>query len=254
VTVLHVIEDEYEDEQAEMRIEENLRRNVRNLFHEPAGKADVRITKGKAFLEIIRQARRQSAELTVVGAHGEEYIKDLLIGTTAEKIVRKGDRPVLIVRRQAREPYRRILIAVDFSDTSRDALQFALRVAPRAQVRVLHVCLGLEAQLTRAGLPSSEIVRYRRRATNVARGQLDRFLAKIDCGGRAIRREVVTGRARHEIVRFAQSIHPDLIVVGTAGRTNLPYILLGSVAEHVMREASCDVLVVRRNRAHFRLP
>lgn len=254
VTVLHVIEEKYEDERAKKRIEDDLREKVRVLFHEPGSKAAVRVAAGKAFLEIIRHGRRHDAELIVVGAHGEEYFKDLLIGTTVEKIARKGDRPVLIVRRPARKPYRRILAAVDFSESSAAALRFALRVAPCAQVHVLHACLGLEAQLTRAGVPTEEIVRHRRRTANIARGQLDRFLAKIDCGGRRIRREVVSGRARHEIVTFAQSTDPDLIAVGTSGRTGLPYILLGSVAEHVVREAASDVLVVRRNQAHFRLP
>jgi nucleotide-binding universal stress UspA family protein len=253
LTVLHVLEQERDEDMAK-RIKDELSKKSGELFDRIRDQTSIRVIKGKAFVEIIRQGRRQNADLIVVGAHGEEYLKDLLIGTTAEKIVRKGDRPVLVVRRRAREAYRRILVAVDFSPTSRAALEFAFRVAPSARVHVLHVCLGIEPQMRRAGFAAAEIVRYRRRISNVARRQMASFLGNIDRQGRTLRWEVVNGHARHEIVTFAQAINPDLIVVGSSGRTGLPYILLGSVAEHVMREASCDVLVIRRHRAHFRLP
>lgn len=233
----------------------DLRREARALGMElDRNKTALRIVRGKAFLEIIRSARKQAADLVVVGAHGEEYFKDLLLGTTVEKIVRKGDRPVLVVRRPPHEAYRRVLIAVDFSANSRYALEFALRVAPRAQIHVLHVCPGFERQLTSADIPKTEIVRHQRRMSSLALRQLDLFLRKIDSGGRPIRRDVCVGRARHEIVTFAQSIHADFIAVGTTGRSWIPHILLGSVAEHVLRESSCDVLVARHGRSRFRLP
>jgi nucleotide-binding universal stress UspA family protein len=255
VTILHVVEKEYDEPRFRERIEFELGRQTRSLGIEPQGKhSAVRIIRGKAFLEIIRHARKQAAELIVVGAHGADYFKELLIGTTVEKIVRKGDRPVLVVRRPPAGPYRRALVAVDFSEDSRYALEFALRLAPRAQIHVLHVCQGFEGQLTRAGLPRAEIVRHLRRTSTLALRELDLFLGKIEDRVRPIRRDVVTGRTRHEIVTFARSIHADLIAVGTSGRSGVPYVLLGSVAEHVLREASCDVLVAQHGRSRFRLP
>jgi nucleotide-binding universal stress UspA family protein len=56
------------------------------------------------------------------GAHGEHFFKDLLLGTTAEKVVCKGDRPVLVVKRAAHGPYRRVLVPVDFSESDNAAL------------------------------------------------------------------------------------------------------------------------------------
>ncbi|HXV50076.1 MAG TPA: universal stress protein, partial [Candidatus Binatia bacterium] len=60
-------------------------------------------------------------------------MKDLLLGTTAERVVRKGDRPVLVVKRAADAPYRRVVVGVDFSEDSRYALELALRLAPQAE-------------------------------------------------------------------------------------------------------------------------
>jgi hypothetical protein len=76
----------------------------------------IRVAAGTPFVEIIRRAREEAANLILVGAHGAQFIKDLLFGTTAEKVVRKGDRPVLVVKRPTRGPYRRVLAATDFSD------------------------------------------------------------------------------------------------------------------------------------------
>ena len=62
------------------------------------------------------------------------------------------------------------------------------------------------------------------------------------------------GQARREITKVARGVRADLVAVGTAGRTGIPYILLGSAAEHVMREAQCDVLVVQSGSVAFELP
>lgn len=62
------------------------------------------------------------------------------------------------------------------------------------------------------------------------------------------------GRASHVIPKTAKRVRADLVAVGTTGRTGLPYILLGSVAEHVLREAPCDVLVARTEAVRFELP
>jgi nucleotide-binding universal stress UspA family protein len=80
------------------------------------------------------------------------------------------------------------------------------------------------------------------------------FMRSIDRRRKPIRREVWNGQTRREITTIARRLRADLVAVGTVGRTGVPYILLGSVAEHVMREAPCDVLVVRSGTTRFKLP
>ncbi|MBI4525404.1 MAG: universal stress protein [Deltaproteobacteria bacterium] len=258
LTLFHVSDPDARDDalarQLALDAEETLRRKIRALSLPDNAAATVRVATGKPFVEIIRRARQERVELVIVGAHGQHFWKDLLLGTTAEKVARKGDRPVLVVKRAPRGPYRRVLVPVDFSDHSRRALELALQLAPRAQFHVLHVYQGFEAQLRRAGLPVSEMVRHQRPLAKEARQEIDAFLGTIDHRGKPIRREVWNGRAHHEITRVARRLHADLVAVGTTGRTGLPYILLGSVAEHVLRELSCDVLVARAGSARFKLP
>lgn len=234
--------------------EETARRKIRSLSLPDRIAATVRVAAGKPFVELIRAAREERTELVVVGAHGKHFLKDLLLGTTAEKIVRKGDRPVLVVKQAAQRPYRRVLVPVDFSKYSRRALKLALRLAPRAQFHVLHVYQGFEAQLRRAGVPESEIVRQLRPLVKEARQKMAALLGGIDHGGKLIRQQLWDGRAHHEITTVAKRLRAELVAVGTTGRTGLPYILLGSVAEHVLREVPCDVLVARTKSTRFELP
>src|SRR4030066_2328266 len=86
---------------------------------------------------------------TLFRSHGRGELKDWLLGTTAERVVRKGDRPVLVVKRPPEGPYRHVLVAVDFSDTSHRALALAAHLAPGAHLTLLHAYeFWYEARLT----------------------------------------------------------------------------------------------------------
>jgi len=145
-------------------------------------------------------------------------------------------------------------VGVDFSDNSRRALELALRLAPQAEFHVVHVYSGSEGMLRGAGVTDEGLLRYQRQVAKDARQQMDAFLGTIHRNRKRIRREVWNGQARREITKIAKVLRADLVVVGTAGRAGIPYILLGSVAEHVMREARSDVLVVRSGSVRFKLP
>lgn len=258
LTVLHILTgaagDETDRLQIASQIEKDLRRKLEALSPKKDALASVRVLSGTPFVEIIRQGRQEAADLIIVGAHGKDFMKDLLLGTTAEKIVRKGDRSVLVVKQAAQTSYRRVLVGVDFSENSQHALELALRLAPDAEFHALHVYSGSEGMLRGAGVTDAGILRYERQVAKEARQQMEVFLRRIDRGRKPIRKEVWNGRARREITTMARGLRADLVAVGTAGRTGIPYILLGSVAEHVMREARCDVLVMRSGSVPFELP
>jgi nucleotide-binding universal stress UspA family protein len=258
LTILHVLTatagDKDRHRQVALQAEKELRRKVAKLDPHQTKSISVQVATGTPFVEIIRRAREESVDIVLVGAHGAQFIRDLLFGTTAEKIVRKGDRPVLIVKRPARGPYRRVLATTDFSDPSRQALELGLRLAPGAKFDLLHAYRGIEEQLWRAGFAKSEIVRYRHGSAKESREQMELFIRNVGLGGKPIARLLRYGRAPHVINEVARRLRPDLVCVGSVGRTGLPHILLGSVAEHVLREVSCDVLVARSASLTFQLP
>lgn len=253
LSLLHVADREEPNVLAAGGEEEKLRQQIKKYL--PNGAVgNTRVVIGKPFVEIIRGARDEAADLVVLGAHGEHFLKDLLVGTTAEKVVRKGDRPVLIVKRPPHGPYRHVLVAVDFSENSRFALKLALRLAPKAQFQVVHVYQGYEKQLKRAGIPAPEVTRRLRPLIDESKRNMEAFLRSIDYSGGSIRQVLWDGRAQEEITTLAKRLRAELVAVGTTGRTGLPYVLLGSVAEHVLREVSCDILIARAEASRFELP
>lgn len=210
---------------------------------------------GAAFLEIIRRARALEADLIVVGAHGRAYLRDLLLGTTAERVIRKGDRPVLAVKKPCEQEYRRVLAAVDFSPTSKEAVRLAARLAPRAPIELFHAFeLGYEGRIVDGGMSSDELEDLLRKYEQWARDRLGEFAR--DCGLEAGTTRVIVrhGYPGTTIARAVEEQRADLVCIGTRGLSGMRYVLLGSVAEHVLREVSCDVLVVHPQGASFELP
>jgi nucleotide-binding universal stress UspA family protein len=198
------------------------------------------ITHGTPFVEIIWRARDERAELIVVGRHGHRRFADALIGSTAERVFRKGDLPTLIVGAVAEAPYKRPMVAVDLSDTSRRALELALRMLDPATetVEVVHAW-----DARSAGDPAE------RDGSAVAA-----FLGRFEDAG--VRWSVTAreGDPRTVILDEARRKHADLLVLGTHGHGAAMHLLVGSVAEAVVRGAPCDVLVARTPARAFKLP
>lgn len=211
---------------------------------------------GMPYVEIIREARAGAADLTVIGRHGRRAIRDLFLGSTAERVIRMGSTPVLVVNRKPSRPYRRVLIALDLGDTSRATVELALRAAGdgAAEVSVLHAC-GMPFQgFIASGLTSAELDAYRRECRAASLSRLRSFQESL--GDRAVgwRTTVRSGDPRVEILREAERRRADLIVLGTHGRTGVSHALLGSVAEWIVRRAERDVLVARAAPVSFDPP
>ena len=207
----------------------------------PAGvEVTTALVYGVPFVEIIRRARDEHAELVVLGRHGHRAFVDALMGSTSERVLRKGDVPTLIVGGTPHGPYRRLLVAVDLSDTSRRALELALRVidVSSAEIGVVH-----DWSMAAGGDPAER-----------EGSALGDFLAQY--GEAAMRWDVAVrpGDARVVILGEAARRKADLLVLGTHGRSGLTHALVGSVAEAVVRAAPCDVLVARAAARTFALP
>ncbi len=142
----------------------------------------------------------------------------------------------------------KILVATDFSKTSERALHQAAELAEifHARLTVLHVVeepFGYVGEM-HAYLP--EVDAFRKTLNDAARKQLDKVLTTEEVARWQADRLLRTGTPYAEIVRCAKDQETDLIVIGTHGRGLLTHLMLGSVAEKVVRYASCPVLTVPR--------
>jgi nucleotide-binding universal stress UspA family protein len=146
----------------------------------------------------------------------------------------------------------RILVPTDFSKHSDNALTYAAAFAEKfhAELYLLHVVQDLSVFVPEAAIavPSMPPVEQ---LTAAVRETLERVIEKNKLRRFTVHAEVREGSPFYEIIRFAKEQEIDLIILGTHGRSGLAHVLLGSVAEKVVRKAPCPVLTVRHPEHEF---
>lgn len=235
-------------EEISNRLRSDIQARLEHMLAEarPDLQVDARVVEGRhPHLEIVRAAHAAHSDLIVTGAHGGHFLHRLLVGTTAERVVRRADRPVLVVKESSSENYRKILVPTDFSPLSEVALQAAMQIAPNSQVSVVHAYelwfenwIGLGHGVDEPTLALLEDL------ANDARAKLAAYVARAGLDATGTRQLARYGYAGRIVTRAAQDLGVDLVVLGTHGKSTLQQVTLGSVAEHVLRESHCDVLLV----------
>jgi|tagenome__1003787_1003787.scaffolds.fasta_scaffold20961739_3 nucleotide-binding universal stress UspA family protein len=213
-----------------------------------ARKAGIEVTARVAVGHVLDEILLASVEtdMLVVGAHGLNWPREAILGTTAERLLGKCKRPMLVVKRQAETAYERVLVAVDFSDYSLNALLQATWIAPNADITAVHAYeVPFEGQLRRASVDKASITNYRNEARMKAVDSL-RNIAR-DFGGDRYRvaQTVEHGNASRVILAKEQLLDAELIVIGKHGRSVGEEWLVGSVTRHILAGSKCDVLVVQ---------
>jgi nucleotide-binding universal stress UspA family protein len=147
---------------------------------------------------------------------------------------------------------KRVLAPVDFSDCSERAIEYAQELCEKynAELHLLHV---LEVQVTSTpqftmGLAVPDL---QEESSKLAQEELKAYPDKDWAAAHRVVRVTVPGSPFVEIVKYAREQQIDLMVLGTHGRTGLSHVFLGSVAENVIRQAPCPVLVVRKEGHQF---
>lgn len=139
----------------------------------------------------------------------------------------------------------RILVPTDFSPHAEAAYRYALELALGFQATV-HVMTVVEDPIA-SGMWSSELytAEIAGLQMNLARDAEQRLKASVPAAGASVTTEVRTGNTARQILEVAKEQHADLIVMGTHGRTGIAHVVMGSVAERVVRLAPCPVLTLR---------
>jgi nucleotide-binding universal stress UspA family protein len=199
---------------------------------------------GEIAEEILEEAQRIGADLIVMGTHGRTGVSWLISGSVATSVLRKAQCPVLALRSRVHmhrdDGVRVILHPTDFSENSRPALEVARSLARDhgARLVVLHVT---PPAILMDGTVAAEI------DPSTFHAALEDLRNKLE--GPDLKYPVETrlnlGFDREEILRTAEELGCDLIVMGTHGRTGLGRVLMGSVAESVLPRAACPVIVVK---------
>lgn len=213
----------------------------------PDVKAEVVAEQGVAYAGIVRFAETWQADLLVVGASGSTALPRMQLGSVAEQLVRHAHCSVLVARPVAASGI--VLAATDLSDPSLPAVAAGAAEAIRrnAKLVVTHavdfssIGVTLEEMLIGAFERNSNWNLDREVREQVIR-ELEKALEKCGAIGTP---HVSSGPAAAAVVRYAEELGAELLVIGARGRTGLLRLVLGSVAERIVSMASCSVLAVR---------
>jgi len=214
---------------------------------------EIETPQGPAGEVVAQVARDRAVDLIVVGTHGHTGISRFLLGSVATAILRHAPCDVLVCRGNAGNlPFRRPLVAMDFSAASKRALRHTARLAqPNAPIELLH---AWELPTGSWGASFFGVDRFpwsqiRDAVVQTAKRKGEKLIAESAALGHPLHLDLVQGAPTPVITHAAERGGYDLIAVGTHGHGGFRKLLLGSVAEGVIRHAPCSVLVAHGEHA-----
>jgi nucleotide-binding universal stress UspA family protein len=203
--------------------------------------------------EISACAKKVKAELIVMGRGGRRSFREAFLGSTAERVIRRSQRPVLVVRLPARAAYRRPALALDLDEATPEIVRLLLLVLPppRPRVTIIHAFDFPYGGATYPSLSHADAEETRKEL------QVNATVKLASLVGVALAREnapprdapswesyVRYGSPRTVVEKAIRKNATDLLLLGTRGYSGATYVWLGSVAGDLLRQVKCDVLVV----------
>lgn len=199
---------------------------------------------GSLLAELTSKADGLPADLLVCGAKGESIIRHFALGTTALRVLSMTRCPVLVVKQPPHEPYRRLLLPVDFSPSSLRAIRQARSIAPQADIVLLHAFeVPFEGHLRYVSVDEDTIDHYRIIAKDEAIQKLHALREQAGLNSCNCSLVVQHGDPTLCIIEQEQEQDCDLIVMGKHGENLLEKMLIGSVTKHVLAESQGDIMV-----------
>ena len=252
--IVHVVDDDQPEEL--VRLE---KREAERVLNEQAGsmpelsgvQGQLMVVTGDPFDGILKTAAEVNADLIVMGSHRKQLLLDIFVGTTIERVIRKGSFPVLMVNHEAQRKYDKVVAAVDMSDASANAVRVALSTGLISDkgATLLHAFVAVaQGKLSVADTDQLSIDSYIASERQRALDEVAAFLVANDLRRIRWTLRVEEGGPGEVISRAVAQMHPDLLVMGTEGRSALRKLLIASVTDEALRSLNVDILAVPPKR------
>ena len=204
-----------------------------------------RVVVGEPAETIVTQARDIGAAIIVTGPHRPSLLRNLFSMSTVEKLADESRRPLLVAAEEGAKRFKRILVALDFSDQSRRALETAVRLFPKADISLVH---AFDVPFS-AFLPGPEMHEYVReqhldRLDEIIGRQGRDFLRSLN-GDLRERCALRRGETVPVIVAEVRATGADLLVIGTKGQSGILRGPVGHIAQALLLSPPCHVLAVQ---------
>lgn len=269
LTLLHVVQKKYLDNLADNTLknllpkdlylttveykDELVREKMHSLSRYKLNIEHVVIPKGNPAVKILQYVRKNKIDLLIMGAHGKYSIRDTFVGTTAEYIAQRTTCPVLIVKYLSKKPYRKILVPIDFSSTSKTAFNYSLQLFPNTNISLIHV--GdyeyedlLKKEEKEKNIPKNKIIKMRKAILFYLDNKMKIFIKGRNKQLNKNPYNIQLGYPGPIIINESKKLKCDLIIMGTQGHGRLYYLFIGSVANWILTETDKDILLVPPKR------
>lgn len=212
-----------------------------------------KMLEGEAPLSIVGYAERHpEVALVAMSTHGRSGLSRLVFGSVAERVLHDSPVPLLLVRPEgeplpadfAMPAYKSLLVPLDGSDFASQALDIAVRLAAALHAKVTLVSSVPDPRLNDVIVTPLVVPAEWNSETEMLLGYLQQSRAKLEAEDIAVETVLEYGQPSEAILRVAEAITPDLIVMATHGRVGLPRLWLGSIAMKVVHSSHCPVLLV----------
>ncbi len=251
--ILHVLEplgDAYLHDGVVKLVRDHRTREAEDMARWLGGRAevpvDLKVSKGSPVWEIVKAGKE--ARLVVVGASPVDHPR---LGPVSARVAETSWTDVLVVRRQPRVPYRRVVAAVDLSELSAAAVELALELAPDADLSLVYALPSRhDGLMARAGMFPEEIDSSSRRRLIQAKEAMAKFAARWPGRVRTVVEHGPPAQVVEEVVRRRSA---DLVTVTNRGAGATKLVLMGTVAGRILQAVPCDV-AVHRVPGEFRRP
>jgi nucleotide-binding universal stress UspA family protein len=244
--VLHVMPEHWSSSILDA-MEQAARRALKEQIDAIHPDRDVRystaIVQGQAYAEILQRSAEIKATLVILGIHRHQS-RELFRGTTAERVVRFGNAPVLVVRKPPSAPYSRLMVAVDLSVHSLKALKLAADISKQADIYCVHALHEPFPAFLGPGTIEDLVSHKQRECIGMLKREID-VLREQSPSVHQYHTLMRLGDVRSVIRNSIAEVDADLVVVGTHGRTGISHAVLGSVAEDFLADCPVDVLAVK---------
>ncbi len=248
INLIHVLDDDIKDEKIKLLLNEAVMKRLHviktKIESEGLKVGEPILQFGSFYNKITETADKINANMIVIGSAEKGKEAAFKLGVTAEKIIRKSDKPVWVIKKDKPLSVKSILCPVDFSRHSKRALKNAITIARRfnAELVIFNVCKEISSGPLNLNL-NWDKENDRVHSEHVEK--LDAFLGKFTLTDLDWDKEIQKGEPAKKILEAIEKHESDLLIMGTAGKSGLSKMIMGSVTEKVIREVPCSFITLK---------
>lgn len=246
ITLIHILPDDINNEKVSLLVKNAATRKLKEandtINTEGLETESPILEYGNYCNIIVSTSDKISANLILVGSGDKSKDDPFQLGSTAEKIIKKSNKPVFVVKDGQELNIKNIICPVDFSKESGRALNSAIIISRLVDAKLVILSVYPYFQHNLAQLDATEINEIRHLDH---KKEFDSFLESFNLIDLNFEKQIVGGDPSEEILKFIKKSKSDLLIMGTTGRSGISKILMGSVTEKVIRKVPCSFITLK---------